>query len=212
MADPVSNQTVPASRDGYRRRNLAHQGRPFEPRVPCGAGQRARTLVGGATPKHLELSDLTPTMSLQREAYAAFLKEFAWTHFCTFTAPPTVDDKLRESLRVTLRKLEQRAQQAVTYLWVRERGVGGTPHLHVLLGGTAHLSRASIASAWPLGYADVQPFDAERGGVYYLTKNLFEEDGLWDLSRRIERPSPPSTTMFGVDFSRDDPDDPPLPL
>lgn len=161
---------------------------------------------------NLTFSDPVPMMSLQREAYAAFLKEFTWDHFCTFTAPPTVDDKLRNELKVTLRKLAQRAQQRVTYLWVRERGGGGTPHLHVLLGGTAHLARESITSAWKLGYSDVAPFDDERGGIYYLTKSMFSPDGLWDVSSRLERPAPPSTTMFGVDFSRDDPDDPPLPL
>jgi hypothetical protein len=49
-------------------------------------------------------------MSLQREAYAAFLKEFTLSHFCTFTAPPTVDDRLRSAFSTTLRKREYRAQ------------------------------------------------------------------------------------------------------
>lgn len=123
----------------------------------------------------------------QRAAYTEFLKQFEWSHFATFTAATSSDDRLRHRLPQTIRQLERVAQGPVRACWVRERGTCGTPHLHVLLTGTECLSCKQIDRAWRIGRADVQIYDPARGAVFYLTKSLLDADALWDLSSRLPR-------------------------
>lgn len=123
----------------------------------------------------------TPT----NDDYALWLTQFKWDHFCTLTAPPSCDDKLRAGFAKAVRRLERVAHRAVGWYFVRERGAAGTPHLHALLEGTAHLTCAQIVRAWKLGHADVKPFDMQQGGVSYLTKTLAEPDAIWDVSKRL---------------------------
>lgn len=122
-----------------------------------------------------------------RAAYTEFLKQFEWSHFATFTAATSSDDRLLYRLPQAIRNMEKAAKGPVRAFWVRERGTCGTPHLHALLTGTEGLSCKQIDRAWRIGRADVQSFDPSRGAVYYLTKSLLEPDARWDLSSRLPR-------------------------
>lgn len=147
-----------------------------------------------------------------REAYSTFLSRFAWTHFATFTAPPTAEDRLTHALAQTIRRLERVAQGPVRFFWVLERGSGETPHLHVLLTGTGRLCCERIARAWHLGRSDVAEFDATRGGVYYLTKSLLDPDARWDLSRQLQASETTAAASTGTAYDEDDDFDPDPPL
>ena len=145
---------------------------------------------------------------MKRKAFEMFLAGFGWSHFCTFTAPPAVEARLVPSLSQTVRRLERVAQGPVRWFWVRERGSGGTPHLHVLLSGTDKVSCQRIRKAWKLGHSDVSPYDPSKGGVFYLTKDLFSEDSLWDVAPKLGQPPSNGTRE---DTTEDGDDDPPFP-
>jgi hypothetical protein len=138
--------------------------------------------------------------SVTRKVYAQFLAGFSWSHFCTFTAPPTAEARLIRSFSQTVRRLERVAQGPVRWFWVRERGSWGTPHLHVLLSGTDKVSCQRIRKEWRLGHCDVSPYDPSQGGVFYLTKDLFSEYSLWDVAPKLRgQDTRPSTTVAADD-------------
>jgi hypothetical protein len=143
----------------------------------------------------------------QRAAYTEFLKQFGWSHFATFTAATSSDDRLLHRLPQAIRQLERVAQGPVRAFWVRERGACGTPHLHVLLTGTAGIACERIDRAWRIGRADVEIYDPTRGAVFYLTKSLMEPDARWDLSSKL----PGRVTNHAPILDLDDPD-PEFPL
>ncbi len=138
-----------------------------------------------------------------RQAYADYFRQFAWDHFCTFTAKQTGDDDLVKGVVQTVRRLNRVAQGPVEYVWFRERGsVAGTRHVHVLLLGTRHVSAAGVENAWRKGKADAAVYEPHRGGAFYLTKSLFADDELWDCSPGLGRSAigrPPTSCTWSED-------------
>lgn len=55
---------------------------------------------------------------------------------------------------------------------VVERHRDGSPHVHVLIGGAAHLKAGDLESCWREGFAQVRRFDRDRHALPYLLKDL----------------------------------------
>jgi hypothetical protein len=124
-------------------------------------------------------------IELNRQAKAAFgawLNEIAWHHFVTLTFKYSVGvEAARHEMARWIRRLEQRAQQAVRYFWVLEPDAAGDLHAHVLLHGTGHLGCGQIRCAWRNGNSEARVFDPESAGAFYVTKSTGSEPDDYDL-------------------------------
>lgn len=103
--------------------------------------------------------------------WGEWIDEVQWNHFCTltFAYEATVDGAKRQFLKFA-RRLDRRAQRAVEWFIVIERGPGGAVHVHSLLGATNQLENRTIAKQWHKGRSDVQRYEPGRGASYYVTK------------------------------------------
>lgn len=105
--------------------------------------------------------------------WGEWLARFTWHHVSvlTFAYQPSPEAAVRQFKR-WIRRLEQRAQCRVGWVFALERSPAGLLHLHVLTVDTAHLSGAALEDAWPCGRADAAIYDATKGGAHYLTKDF----------------------------------------
>jgi hypothetical protein len=114
------------------------------------------------------------------DAYGDWLGEWTWDLFGSLTFPgyPSVT-KAERVFSKWIGDIEKLAgTRKFRYVQVLERGADGeNVHFHVLIGGLKPSARRmplKWAGRWQqiAGYAVIQRFDPDRGGIYYLLKTL----------------------------------------
>jgi hypothetical protein len=90
------------------------------------------------------------------------------------------EDAARRAVDRWLNHLEESAAGAVYSFYAAERAAGSSCcHLHVLTGGTAALTTAQLKAAWKVGFAQVEVFDPEQGGAWYVSKGFLRSEVPW---------------------------------
>lgn len=117
-----------------------------------------------------------------RAALGAWLGQYDWDHFSTltFAEPPSEHAAVRGFGR-WIRRLEQRTQHAVHWVYTIERCASSARHIHALLHGTGCLSVSSVRAAWGHGYTRVLVYDRRRGAARYVAKFVAWGDPEWDI-------------------------------
>ena len=123
-----------------------------------------------------------------RATWGKWIDEILWDHFCTLTFHygATIDGAKRQFLKF-IRRLDSRAQMAVEWFMVIERGPGGAVHVHALLRATDQLENRTITEQWPNGRTDIRKYDPARGGAYYVTKQIASMAVEYDISKGLTR-------------------------
>ena len=123
-------------------------------------------------------------------AWGCWLNGFHWDHFATLTfVTPRSLEAARHSFSRWVRRLEQRAQQAVMWFYVAEHGSAGLIHVHALVDGTRGLADKDLKSAWMCGRAEAAVFDRRLGATHYVTKSVGSDPIDYDISRSLRRRS-----------------------
>lgn len=122
-----------------------------------------------------------------RSEWTEFLGRFQWTHIAHLTTrlQSTEAGIAREFLNGFIRRAARRAGNRVPYFYSIESLPGGFPHLHALIGGTKHLSVRELECCWKVGFTRVTQFDADRGGVAYVSKDISLGPDAYSLSSRL---------------------------
>lgn len=126
-------------------------------------------------------------------AWGDFLRQFAWTHYVTLTSKDLVTPErlVRKFLQTFVRGLASATQDAVPYFYAIEPHVrSDAPHLHALVGGTDAVTVRQLERWWDLGFTRIAPYDATRGGAYYVSKLVDRFPDHYGLSRRLPTRSP----------------------
>jgi hypothetical protein len=129
-------------------------------------------------------------------SYGEYLDGFAWEHFVTLTSARkrTPDELLRLFVDKFVRQLASVAQRSVCWFVAVEGGDDDRrPHLHAVVWAAGRLSNQELVRAWttstpegrrvPLGRAEVDAYDRELRGVFYLTKELTPVRDWYDVSK-----------------------------
>jgi len=115
---------------------------------------------------------------------AEWLSTMPWDWWCTLTFkteqwPESADRAFRE-WTAELRK----DSPALGFFVGQERGRLQRLHLHALIGGLAtHVRRTVAWKRWDRrhGFAQVQPYDPDRGASHYITKYVTKDFEGWDI-------------------------------
>ena len=119
-----------------------------------------------------------------RSVFGAWLGQFQWDHFVTLTfAYQSSEQSAVRQFKRWIRRLDQRAQQKVSWFYVVERFASGAYHLHALVHGTASLETSALRKAWRCGRPDVSRYDPQRGATYYVTKKIGADVVGYDISK-----------------------------
>ena len=135
--------------------------------------------------------------SMDRHAadeYAGWLKSVPWTLFCTFTFAWRVSDQqAHQTFATFIDRLERILRSDVAYVRGDEKRLSGCGkpasgrHFHVLLTSAAPLSPSLVECLWmdmagtrsDNAGAQVEAYDATRGGASYVLKLINQVDGDW---------------------------------
>jgi hypothetical protein len=114
-----------------------------------------------------------PAAVLQR-ALAEWLLSQNWDHFFTgtFGRPASLDDA-RKAVSAFKRRLEQAAQGRIRMFVAYEQASFDDYHVHCLIEGTAALADDRLDKAWAPGRSSTDKYDPNRGGCFYVTKQLY---------------------------------------
>lgn len=147
-------------------------------KVECTTGWNTPQFSDPAT------ADLRNHRSLRSQCAKDFA-QFDWTHFCTLTfRKPTNIETAAKRFRTWTRRLEQRAQHRINYIMAPERHQRGTAHVHAILAGLEGFPSSWLAASWVEmeGRIEIEPYDPERGGAFYLTKTIGTSNDWWDCN------------------------------
>ena len=113
----------------------------------------------------------------------AWLREYPWHHFVTFTFRRLVSPwRAEREFRRWVRWMERSAQGPIHFVYAIEPSAGGaSAHVHALVAGTGSLKTQVLEAAWKGGHSRVRLYDPSRSGAAYVTKQIKHEDALWDL-------------------------------
>ena len=102
----------------------------------------------------------------------------------------TVNNKMKALIKT----IEKRAKDTVRVFWVAEKHYSWGYHLHALIQVNGHSDEEAqrlIKDCWaevapPRGYkmhnkADIQLYDAKKGGSSYFAKHLYKDDIEYDI-------------------------------
>ena len=107
-----------------------------------------------------------------RSAWVKLLSLPEWSHFATFTFKNPVSlDYLNKAMRSYFRRVE-RMDGAIWWVYVAEATSRGQLHVHAVIGGTGHRSLSALERRWWLGICDVERYDHEQNGLWYITEEL----------------------------------------
>lgn len=130
------------------------------------------------------------------EAWSAYLQQFSWDHFSTFTFRPIVrpvglnrqeityihPESVQKALRRLINELNKeifgqrywkRPHEGIIVAAAMERQQSGNPHVHALMGNIpSRISRKGIESWWfeKQGIARVKEYKHGMGAEEYLSK------------------------------------------
>lgn len=128
-----------------------------------------------------------------RRTWGEWLNNYPWHHWChlTFANAPTQEAAIQQ-YRVWIRRLEQRAQQKLSWFYALERGMGGRLHLHALIEGTSDLPTTEIKEAWSEGRAEASGYNEYLGATFYIAKSVGDDSKLvqYDLSDELAAQRP----------------------
>lgn len=119
-----------------------------------------------------------------RRVWGDWLDEHAWTHWGTLTTrwPATRDSLFEKWTELTL-EVEAQLQCDVAWVVFYEIGGGTRGHLHfVMYVPDGNLAPRAVGKLWSHGKADVQVFNPDRPGVYYISKWVGRLQDNFDLS------------------------------
>jgi hypothetical protein len=128
-------------------------------------------------------------------AWGNYLAQYEWTHFLTLTtaSSPGCARLVREFRRL-VHRIERIGKSEVRWMYVIENATG-RPHIHALLWQERPVAPRTIECEWRLGIAQARQFDSERGGAYYLVKELCADStDTYDVSSQ----APPLIECRGV--------------
>jgi hypothetical protein len=141
------------------------------------------------------------------------LSGFQWDWYVTLTFAGDVKTfTARNRCNAWLRALEKAAGQPIA--WYRGDEYGeklGKFHMHLLIGGVAHLHRFSWMKRWErTGYARIFEFDPERAAPFYVSKYVTKQAGEWEMGGDVEafrsrQSNLPLTGQRGSGDNRDGP-------
>ena len=124
------------------------------------------------------------------DSWGEFLSEFHWDWFVTLTFEGGVKTfTARNRCNGWLRDLEKAAGQPI--IWFRGDEYGerlGKFHMHLLIGGVAHLHRFTWMKRWEArnGFARIFEFDPSMGAAYYVSLYVTKDFGEWDMGGNVE--------------------------
>jgi len=122
----------------------------------------------------------------------------------TFTA--------RNRCNTWISALKKAAGQQI--IWFRGDEFGekfGKFHMHLLMGGVAHLHRFTWMKRWErYGYARIFEFDSNQSAAFYVSKYVTKQFGEWEIGGdieafRIRQSNLPLTGQRGWGDNRDAP-------
>lgn len=121
-------------------------------------------------------------------AWEELLGRYEWSHFVSLTDRNggTVNGLKRAFEQRFIRRLAFRARNRIPYFVVIETN-NTLPHVHALLGGTAHVSNEDVRGCWDRGWTAASRYDCKRGAARYLTKDIVKGDAEFDFSSRLPR-------------------------
>lgn len=125
-----------------------------------------------------------------REALSRFALEHAdWRYFATITFRRAPRDAIAAASAVLrqVRRVPALCRPSSVFFGI-ENGRRGTPHMHALWGGAQADASWRWWKEWAFkrfGIARFYPYDARKGGAYYVTKYVAKESvydaGTWGL-------------------------------
>jgi hypothetical protein len=147
------------------------------------------------------------------DSLGEFLSEFQWDWYVTLTFAGDIKTfTARNRCSAWLRGLQKAADQPIAWFRGDEYGEKfGKFHMHLLIGGVAHLHRFTWMKRWERsGYARIFEFDSSQAAPFYVSKYVTKQFGEWDIGGdveafRIRQSILPLTGQRGSGDSRDVP-------
>lgn len=126
-----------------------------------------------------------------RAAWAAWLQEREWSHYCTLTFRFAISvERATRDFEQFVRRLNKYADNRIDWASVLETSPGDLIHLHALVGQTDHLTVARVEQAWKSGITQIRRYDPRRGAARYMTKAINNRGIEIDVSRTLTAISP----------------------
>ena len=123
------------------------------------------------------------------DSLGEFLSEFQWDWYVTLTFAGDIQTfAARNRCSAWLRSLEKAADQPIAWFRGDEYGEKfGKFHMHLLIGGVAHLHRFTWMKRWERnGYARIFEFDSSQAAPFYVSKYVTKQFGEWDIGGAVE--------------------------
>jgi hypothetical protein len=144
------------------------------------------------------------------DGWGEFLSEFHWDWYVTLTFAGDVKTfTARNRCNAWLRGIAKAAGQPISWFRGDEYGERlGKFHMHLLIGGVAHLHRFTWMKRWEKnGYARVFEFDSNQAAPFYVSKYVTKQFGEWEIGGdteafRIQQPNLPLTGQRGSGNNR----------
>jgi hypothetical protein len=124
--------------------------------------------------------------TLRRADWGEYLSEYEWDHAVHLTTRKPMSERrlVREFLNGFIRRLARSAQRCIPYFYAVELQVGGFPHIHALVAGTASLSPREVAARWSQGFTRIVRYTPARGAAFYVSKRVLDVCEEYDVSTR----------------------------
>lgn len=103
-----------------------------------------------------------------------WLHGFQWQFFLTLTFRRSMS--LWQSERYFKNYIKQYDNGIIYFFVLEPHRLRHGYHVHLLLGKTSTLIK------WKHGNSDIQPYDSQRGAVYYVAKYIIEPTVFWDIN------------------------------
>lgn len=117
-------------------------------------------------------------------------EEWKWDWWCTMTFRDPMGPKGAHTRWVKwVRWLRSAVGHRVYYVRARETGPDSDRvHYHALIMGVGEANRMAARAMWEriAGFAQIWPYDPDKGATYYLTKYLVKEGSEIDFSPGLE--------------------------